>query len=243
MTNLEASVVNECTLRCKHCAHFMPHYDHRPFTSADEIIADLEKLLAAVRWIGLFRVLGGEPFLHPELQRIVAFLLNSGKVGSVTVVTNATIAPNEAIRRIMASRRFFITISDYGGLSAAISAFKAVAHARLEIIDGTSGWYDHGALTFRPGDAAAMRRQFSRCDVKHHVFCNGKLFMCIRCAVGPEFGVFWNRPDEYVDVRSGGVRDIRRQLRRVWSRRSLTACHYCASGTDGYVRIPAAEQL
>ena len=124
MTNLEASVVNECTLNCRHCVHFMPEYGHPPLPSADLVISDLQKLLPTIERIDVFTLLGGEALLHPELHRMVSFLLKSDKIGRVDIQTTGTLAPPTEIVKLFPNPRLRFKIENFGRLSDKIKAFS-----------------------------------------------------------------------------------------------------------------------
>ena len=60
------------------------------------------------------RVLGGEPFLNKDLDKIINKLLKSNKIQRIEVVTNGTIIPNnKELLNILSNSRVNISISKY----------------------------------------------------------------------------------------------------------------------------------
>ena len=86
---LEINVTNRCNLSCKGCSHLSPICIQHNF--------DTEKLrLSLNRLSDVFhcetvRLLGGEPFLSPNLQEIINIVRESKICDSITIVSNGTL--------------------------------------------------------------------------------------------------------------------------------------------------------
>jgi organic radical activating enzyme len=88
--SLEAHVTTHCNLRCVQCCPLSPHLP----TWAVEPAAlgeDLRKL-ARVLKPNLFKLTGGEPFLHPDLPGVLDAVRGSGISEQVSITTNGFLA-------------------------------------------------------------------------------------------------------------------------------------------------------
>ena len=72
---IEIPITTKCTLNCKECSNLIQYYQEPYHISAADIIRDVRKLSRVAKGILLLRLLGGEPFLHPDLARIVRQIL------------------------------------------------------------------------------------------------------------------------------------------------------------------------
>jgi len=84
--SLEYSVAYHCNLRCANCSHLSP-FVTKKFPSLESFISDLGALAEVVH-ARVFRLLGGEPLLNPEINSFVAAAKRSGIADRVMVTTN-----------------------------------------------------------------------------------------------------------------------------------------------------------
>lgn len=69
MYTLETHIMDQCNLNCKRCAHFSPLVPKdTPPINLNDIINDLIRLNAIGCTPKVFKILGGEPLLHPNLE-------------------------------------------------------------------------------------------------------------------------------------------------------------------------------
>lgn len=83
---LEADIVSHCSLRCTHCSVAAP-YMRPSFYDIAEYEKDVH-VLSKVLHLSQFRMLGGEPFLVPNLADYVRIARESGICDWVSVTTN-----------------------------------------------------------------------------------------------------------------------------------------------------------
>jgi len=111
---VEMHIVDTCNLNCRGCAHFSPIFK----TNLPEInqrLADVNKLNEKIPYISRFYILGGEPFLNPEIGeyafRIGEILANS----EIWIVTNGILIPktDSSIMKRIKDSRAKISISRY----------------------------------------------------------------------------------------------------------------------------------
>src|SRR5688500_20260612 len=107
--SLEAHVVDHCNLTCAECCSLSPFL---PAWFADP--ADLERDLSRARKVlapSVFKLVGGEPLLHPRLLDLVAVARRSEIASRISITTNGLLLgrmPDALFRAIDA-----LTISLY----------------------------------------------------------------------------------------------------------------------------------
>lgn len=89
---MEVYAANGCNLKCLFCSHFNPF--RRGVVPADELIASFETWSKKVvpQKLG---ILGGEPLLHPELERIIAAAHRCWPESRIVLTSNGLLFPNK----------------------------------------------------------------------------------------------------------------------------------------------------
>lgn len=68
---VELPITTKCSLRCKNCANLIQYYEYGEFLDGKSLINDVYRLCQITEKIEMFRILGGEPLLHPQLKEIL----------------------------------------------------------------------------------------------------------------------------------------------------------------------------
>lgn len=245
--HVELPVTQKCNLRCKHCVFMMPYFDKPVDFELEKMKGYMDKLFDSVDAIQIFRILGGEPFLYPDLKGIVQYAIDCPKVKTVEIVTNGTLIPKQDIIDTLKSPKLKVQISDYGELSRNRDKIKKLCDQNGIncVVRGSKekNWFDPGDLHFRGRNKAELKKQFKHCGEICRNLHDGKLYFCPRAAFGTKLGI----PDvesEYVDFTKETSREkLRNDIYTLNQKKYLLACNYCDEGTADYVPIPVAEQL
>ena len=96
--------IRRCNLACAYCNEFD---DHSPPVPLAEMIRRIDRL--AELGTGVVTVSGGEPLLHPDLDRIIRHIRDRGMIA--TVITNGYLLSVERIRRLDAAGLDHLQIS------------------------------------------------------------------------------------------------------------------------------------
>ena len=67
----DIDITTFCNLRCKRCAKCIPYFRERKHFTAEEIRENLELLTRYIDTVYVANIIGGEPFLNPELPEII----------------------------------------------------------------------------------------------------------------------------------------------------------------------------
>jgi organic radical activating enzyme len=180
--SLEAHVTTHCNLRCVQCCPLSPHLP--TWAVAPEALGQDLRRLARVLKPNVFKLTGGEPFLHPDLPAVLDAVRASGISEQVSVTTNgflAQSAPDAVYERLDR-----MTLSVY---SSAPLPERSIARI-------TERCEQHGVhLTVKSIDAfqeltpeaphtsdATVRDVYARCWLKErcHLVHQGRFYACTR---------------------------------------------------------------
>lgn len=109
-------ITTRCTLRCRECNNLMPYYTSPKDYSFNEIALWIDNVCDAVdEWI-CCELVGGEPFLHCDLFKILSYALEKDKIQRVELTTNGSIVPKTDILELLKNDKVFVKISQYTNL-------------------------------------------------------------------------------------------------------------------------------
>lgn len=237
----ELHVVEHCNLRCMHCCNMSPYVDGRTQSVAE--IEAMCRTMAAHLEVDVFKIMGGEPLLHPDITGVLRAIRRTGISGTIRLFTNGL--------RLHAMDDAFwgaldeLTISNY--TSAPVRP-ELLEQARAKARDfgvvlnvKPVSEFSEVMRAEREGDAAALGRVFTECWLRHRclVVRGGKFYMCTRAAYADEFhrrivpGVY---PDDHAAALAGdGVPvdgpDLGDRLLEYLNREApLVSCRFCHGG-------------
>lgn len=91
MYNIEVNIVDHCNLNCYGCTHFST-IAPKNFIDINSFINDLKELSSKIN-LQRFRILGGEPLLHPDIILFVKESRKFLKNTTICLVTNGMLLP------------------------------------------------------------------------------------------------------------------------------------------------------
>ena len=245
----EIVLTERCTLKCKDCSDLMQYYSHPEDLDVNEMIETFSKFLDSIDMLSELRILGGEPFLYKNADKIIKVFQSSEKVRRITIYTNSTIIPSDNILESLKNDKVSVHMSDYGKLSTKVTQLKTIFEQQQidYYIHSYEKWYEIGGFQKRNYSDERRDRIYQNClQGKCHTFYRGKFYVCPRAAHGERLNFFINKKDEVVDF-TGDVIDIkqkREELRLVLTRcNALTACEYCDGLNANSNMVDAAIQV
>ena len=247
-----------CTLTCAGCNHLRDHFQpHHNFDiSCAEIAADLDTLLGQVDMINKLVIVGGEAFLHPELEQILRHVLTLPRIGIIHMITNGTVMPkNDAIFSLLTNKRVIVEISGYGEripvqLRERVAMFiDALARHRINHRHTqTMQWFDFGGFEERDYPQEQLRAVHASCCFVSNDLFNGRLYACSRSALGTQLGKIPDYPGDYVELRNTENSGLRERLTAFFNKRQLGVCRHCngtsaTTITAGHQAVRPSSQL
>ena len=245
-------VINHCEIVLTECCslkcNLMQYYKKPEHLDIDEIISSFNNFLDSVDMLLDLRLLGGEPFIYPHLDRIVNEYKNNDKIRRIAIYTNSTIVPSENVLDALRNVKTVVHMSDYGNASRKIGLLEEKFNeAGIEYyIHRYEKWKNIGNVCKRDYNAATLKNIYQTCVMgKCYTLYRGKFYLCPRAAHGERLGFFSNPADEFVDFNGTiNVSEKRKELQELVARNTyITACNYCNGSSLKSESIPAAIQV
>ena len=238
----ELVVTTKCSLNCEACANLMPCYDCAYDVDMEQLIKSTRHLLDGITKISLLGILGGEPFMRKDLNRLLDMLTENKKAKKVKVVTNGTIIPNEAILKALKNKKVYVSISEYPDVDYQKLADVLKKHEIKFIINHYDNWIDFGNLDKRNFDQKTLQSSYAACaSAECKTILNGRLYTCPRSSHGDDLGLIKANENEYVEILSYPKKALQKKLRSFYNNTYVKACDHCNKPWERPV-IPCALQ-
>ncbi len=242
-------VVSErCSLKCKDCSHLLQYYKNPQDIDVDFYKPAFDLLLEQSDYIAELRILGGEPFMNGNMDKVITWYHDNSKIHSISVYTNGTIVPNKNILDALQKEKVKVHISNYivneDKIEKLVDTFDE--HHIHYFVRSYDAWQDAGGVEFRNYSEEQKRNIFSVCFERNgYTFLKGKLYRCPREAHLMNLRAMPDVKEDYVDLMSwnGTKEKLIQQLRSLQERSWLEGCNYC-NGPDNHTQsIPAGRQI
>lgn len=92
LEQVETDIVAHCNLKCKHCGH-RSNILNPEFMSIESFTRDVRRLSQLYAGCERFKILGGEPLLHPKVGEFVKVLRQSLPLTVIYLTTNGLLIP------------------------------------------------------------------------------------------------------------------------------------------------------
>lgn len=229
---LETHIINKCNLNCKGCSHFSNIVDEEDaIVDIDVFERDFARLGELFDHIFTIRLMGGEPFLNPNIGKYIEIVRKYFPQTDLRILTNGILIPNivDYVLKDIADYGVILDISCYPvtdkirdeiekklnsyGIKSKFSELTTDFHKRLNV----QGDHD-------------IREMYSSCPSKRCTFVsNGKLAIC----PAPFMSRFLNkRFGTGIDVESDLLDLYKPELSaeyiRDYLKRPMKSCGYCS---------------
>jgi hypothetical protein len=241
----ELHVAEHCNLRCANCCNMSPLVPER-FLSLEETRALCERM-SRVLIADVFKIMGGEPLLHPDIAGVLRAVRSTTIGDRVRLFTNGLLLP--AMTDAFWEALDELTISDYTSarLKPAVLELahaRAVRHGFVLNVKPVREFSQVLSPRFRRDDAQ-VRSTFERCWLRHRclIVRGGRFYMCTRAAYAEDFlahaahdevpaGMPFDRSRDGIPLDAP---DLVSELEEYLNRSEpLAACRFCF-GSDGAV--------
>lgn len=234
---LEVFITTQCNLKCDKCSNLIPHLVKQHHISADEVITNIGSLLRRTKYIYRLKLHGGEVFLHPDLLKLINYVLSIKRLLSIRLTTNGTIIPNEPILKALSGSRIVVQISDYEIASEKIPKLieKFKEHNVKFVYLKNRVWRDMGDFSLRESN------RFFECTIKRCTsMLNDEIFVCSRAAMA--LNEHEISESYHFNVSSASRKESRNHLKKLYTIPN-EACSYCDGDTKFAKSIPAGKQV
>jgi organic radical activating enzyme len=183
------AVTERCTLKCRYCKVLTPYIDKPEDIALPEIKSDVDLFFAAFDYVCDFELFGGEPFLHPRLDEVIAYICENyrEKFGMLKILTNGTISPSDRVMSAVKKYGVRLSISDY---TETLAHLKPNLDALLESVKRNGidyelrkrvkWWIDYGREYIDRSGATdeEISELFDACNIKCRLLKNGFYYNC-----------------------------------------------------------------
>ena len=257
LRRVDLSITSYCNLRCRHCNMLIPYHQHRRHYSMEDILTDVDAYFHWVDGVHQFNILGGEPFLHPEVRRIAEEIAGRyrDRIGSLSFFSNGTVLPDENVLELMEQYRIRVDIGDYRtGVPAIRSKVERFIRA-LEThgidysLPAAETWLDfnHTPEDRTEWEAEKLVTVCKRCRQPFRGIHDQKLYFCHLNTSAVLAGLYPEEPGDSFDL-SGPAEGRKGALLAYdlacFPKGYVSYCRHCGGcGPANQQTVPVAEQL
>ncbi|MDD2741884.1 MAG: radical SAM protein [Rhodocyclaceae bacterium] len=232
LRSVDIVITERCSLKCQDCANLMQYYEKAENCDLDEIRGAITSLCSVVDGINEFRVIGGEPFMNKEIDKVLEMLIPENKVRKIVIYTNGTIIPRHELIPLLADPKVLMLVTDYGPLSPRMDKLLAfmdthrIAYHRRP----AENWTDCARIIKHDRQPEANQQIFRECCSKNtFTLMSGKLFRCPFAANVDRLGAVPDLPNDNVDMLAPSEHATLKAAVNalVFKKKTLDACDYC----------------
>lgn len=241
---LEVPITTHCTLCCKECSNLIQFYSMPYHVPIDTLVESIESICGVVNGIDCIRILGGEPFLHPDIDLLLTEIKKQHNVKNIVIVTNGTVLLHNSTLGLLAEdQRVRVSISIYPcAIENRTQLIKQLNDYGINYVERNVVWKAKANAKFCNKNDFELRQSFLNCPNRFFSLLNGKLFLCPRASHGTDLGIISSGKDEFVNCIDNNK--LKEEILQLLSRSFLTACNYCSEDiSDTLPVVPAGVQI
>ena len=235
-------ITTKCTLKCRHCCNLIPHYGKGSYNlPLNELVEDIKRIMAAVDYCVSLELIGGEPFLYPDLAKLLEEVLSLDKILEIELTTNATFIPSTNVLQLLKHPKIYVRISEYPNLEKQSTVIGALKKNGIHCsVARDMVWKDWGEPVNHGRTYDQLKLIYNQCSVSLtcKTLLNGKIYACARAAHLHDLKYCID--NEYVDVRSS--ERLGDDIKEFFLRNISHSCNYCTL-VDSPRELPVAEQV
>lgn len=243
-------VTEKCSLNCSHCNMFMPHYEFPIHRELDTIISDIDSYFNIVDYVSVFHLVGGEPFLYPNIENVIKHLLEKyiTKIDKLIITTNGTILPKDSIIKLLKNNDVILSVSDY---SDKLEFVKSKITKVLDVYKNNNinhyvrneiEWYDFGDLRVKknlPTDE--LIKHFDSCTAPFRGLNDGKFYYCHLNTSAVRTKLFPLNENDYVDINTISKEELLKFDLGYTDLGYITFCDNC-NGCNTGIKVPVSYE-
>ncbi len=241
-------VTEKCNLACSFCNMFIPHYELPKHRDTQSILNDIDSYFNIVDYVSIFHLVGGEPFLHPNIKDIIEYILEkySEKIDKFIITTNGTVLPKQEILEVLKNNNVILSVSNY---SNKLEKLKSKVERVVETYRETSinhyvrndiEWYDFGDLRIKNNmSEEELIHHFDSCTAPFRGLNDGKFYYCHLNTSAVLTKLFPLNDNDYVNLSEVSAEDLIKFDLGFTELGYLTFCDNC-NGCNTGIKIPVS---
>lgn len=240
-------ISTKCTLKCIHCGQRLIEYPEDKVIDfpLEKIKEDMDTILDVIDAVGMISIIGGEPFIHPQLVEIVKHCLSKKNFGAINITTNGICKITSNILQQINDDRVKITFSNYSkSLNKAQKELfnknvNNVKNSGISYSVGTPVWSMPAPIKDYQYSVDRMIDMKSKCESRRicSSVVNGKYIPCSIAEVVNGLALH-DIELEYVDLLN--KENLRERMKKFLDKPYYKICRYCSQ--EESIQIPAGVQ-
>lgn len=202
-------ITERCNLKCRNCNMLMPYFENPVHRSLEELKEDLDTYFTWVDGVQNLNLLGGEPFVYPQVEDYTRYLCEHyrDRVRQIEFFTNGLVTLKESMLQLIKNENISIQLSDYrNGIPAVgekvdhfIQVLKEYEIPYRHNIDNQ--WLDFGFPNYvNPRDLEELKVFFRECYSPFRGLREKKLYYCHLNTSAVHAHLFPDMKDDYFDL-------------------------------------------
>lgn len=243
--SIDVMVTERCSLRCQACSNLMQYYTDPKHEEITKQLEALDHLMESIDAIHELRVLGGEPFVAPDLPRYIEHMKKYDNVGVIGIYTNGTIVPKGEVLECLKDPRVFVRISNYGAVSRNVDYIEKVLRENEIFFESFAydRWLDCSGFWDRKRSEEELKMTFQVCCASYlYTLKGGKLYCCPFEANAAALKAIPADAVSGIDACAINGTELRNRVKTLVSSSYIKACKFCAGRPRTTEDIPAAVQ-
>jgi organic radical activating enzyme len=253
---IEIAITTLCSLKCKHCANYIntlsptEHFS----ISFEDYKKHLDNFLCGVEQIRVLKILGGEPLLNKDLEKILEYSQSKEKISSVLLTTNGTIAMDDLIPLFKRYPKLSVFVSNYTANKDLLPRLKTdeivgkLSENNISVISPEGLWDETSPIEFFNRSKKENRNFYLQCRHSCIHILKGKLYPCPKAAMLDFKNVYEEYNPQKIKIIEGreyidlNVPATKEKLIAFFSNADYEACNYCNFVEDRKTKVLAAIQ-
>lgn len=230
----------KCTLECKHCGQYLPYFPKEkkinlPF---ERIKKDIDIFFDSVDTVGFVSVIGGEPFVHPDLNKIIDVILSKKNFGMLGITTNGICKiKNEHLAKLK-NERIRVIFSDYTSAlnEKQVQLFNdninKIKNAGINYTIGAPLWVLPTDLKKRELDEETKLKLKANCTafVTCQTVQNGAFYPCSTATYVRDHNIAEYTSDFVSFDKASSPADLRKKIIELNNKEYYQSCEHCTGG-------------
>jgi organic radical activating enzyme len=239
-------VTEKCNLACSFCNMFIPHYELPKHRNTQLILSDVDSYFNLVDYVSIFHLVGGEPFLHPNIKDIIQYILEkySDKIDKFIITTNGTVLPREEILEVLKNSNVILSVSNYSNKLEKLKSKveKVVDTYKVNNINhyvrNNIEWYDFGDLRIKNNMSEEdLINHFDSCTAPFRGLNDGKFYYCHLNTSAVLTKLFPPNENDYVNLSEVYPQDLIKFDLGFTELGYITFCDNC-NGCNTGIKVP-----
>lgn len=227
----ETNIVDHCNLKCIGCTHFS-NISEPKFVDAKILYIHLCRLNNIFGKIITFRILGGEPLLHPDIINILNFSRKALPYSKIELVTNGLLLDKmtEEFFQTLYKNNISVEISNYPPTQNKIKQLKQILSS-FKITFSVTPMIINFTANLNPKGTSDPKKTFKNC---RHRYCtilrNDNIYICPICAYIDNYNKYFNKNitvPKGINIYSNSAKQISKYIQN-----SEETCRYCTIVSD-----------